>query len=200
MKALRYDPCFFPLPIDSGSWAERQSNLKIYRRKSAKFTIARFELGLSSCVARPPCHDMHMHFPVMCLVTLSVFPFSLHFIKYGTGFKKHTHSLQDLNPLWCLPSREQSDLCVTLLFLRLLIDRHAKCGSSNKLVGRRAGDCKYTPPFPISTPRNTISITWRNSCKYTTSADIQKLAIKKLVTHVESYINASAVSLLKSGE
>ena len=35
-------------------------------------------------------------------------------------------------------------------------------------------------------------------CKYTTSVDIQKRAIKKLFTHVESYV--SAVSLLESGE
>ena len=32
-------------------------------------------------------------------------------------------------------------------------------------------------------------------CKYTTSVDFQKRAIKKLVTHVESH--ASAVSLLE---
>ena len=36
----------------------------------------------------------------------------------------------------------------------------------------------------------------RQRCKYTTSADIQKL--KKLVTHVKSHV--SAVSLLESGE
>ena len=35
-------------------------------------------------------------------------------------------------------------------------------------------------------------------CKYTTSVDIKKRAIKKLFTHVESH--ASAVSLLESGE
>ena len=35
-------------------------------------------------------------------------------------------------------------------------------------------------------------------CKYTTSVDIKKRAIEKLVTHVESH--ASAVSLLESGE
>ena len=35
-------------------------------------------------------------------------------------------------------------------------------------------------------------------CKYASSVDIQKLATEKLVTHVES--NASAVSLLKSGQ
>ena len=35
-------------------------------------------------------------------------------------------------------------------------------------------------------------------CKHTTSVDIQKRAIKKLVTHVES--PTSAVSLLESGE
>ena len=35
-------------------------------------------------------------------------------------------------------------------------------------------------------------------CKYTTSVDIQKRAIKKLFTHVESH--ASGVSLLESGE
>ena len=35
-------------------------------------------------------------------------------------------------------------------------------------------------------------------CKYTTLVDIQKRAIKKLFTHVESH--ASAVSLLESGE
>ena len=35
-------------------------------------------------------------------------------------------------------------------------------------------------------------------CKYTTLVDIQKHAIKKLFTHVES--PASAVSLLESGE
>ena len=35
-------------------------------------------------------------------------------------------------------------------------------------------------------------------CKYTTSVDIQKRAIKKLFTHAESH--ASAASLLKRGE
>ena len=35
-------------------------------------------------------------------------------------------------------------------------------------------------------------------CKYTISVDIQKRAIKKMFTHVESHANA--VSLLKSGE
>ena len=35
-------------------------------------------------------------------------------------------------------------------------------------------------------------------CKYTTSVDIEKRAIKKLFTHAESH--ASAVSLFESGE
>ena len=37
-----------------------------------------------------------------------------------------------------------------------------------------------------------------SALKYTTSVDIQKRAIKKLVTHVESH--ASAMSLLKGAE
>ena len=55
----------------------------------------------------------------------------------------------------------------------------------------------------ISTPTHsgilkvqTMQPRQRCNCKYTTSADIQKL--KKLVTHVKSHV--SAVSLLESGE
>ena len=49
--------------------------------------------------------------------------------------------------------------------------------------------------------RDGSSFMWHQPCqrcKYTTSVDIQKRAIKKLVTKVESH--ASAVSLLESGE
>ena len=57
------------------------------------------------------------------------------------------------------------------------------------------------------TRRDGISFMWRQRCKYTTSVDIQKRAIKKkyiyiykrkLFTHVESH--ESALSLLESGE
>ena len=51
------------------------------------------------------------------------------------------------------------------------------------------------------TRRDGSSFMWHQPCqrcKYTTSVDIQKRAIKKLFTHVESH--ASAVSLLESGE
>ena len=46
--------------------------------------------------------------------------------------------------------------------------------------------------------RGTSHVTIKQRCKYTTSVDIQKRAIKNLVTHAESH--ASAVSLLDSGE
>ena len=37
-------------------------------------------------------------------------------------------------------------------------------------------------------------------CKYTTSVDIQKRAIEKLVTNVDIELHANAVRLLESGE
>ena len=53
----------------------------------------------------------------------------------------------------------------------------------------------------MSIKRSDGSYKWHQPCqrcKSTTSVDIKKRAIKKLVTHVESY--ASAVSLLESGK
>ena len=49
--------------------------------------------------------------------------------------------------------------------------------------------------------RDGSSFMWHQPCqrcKYTTSVDIQKCAIRKLFTHAESHV--STVSLLKSGE
>ena len=51
------------------------------------------------------------------------------------------------------------------------------------------------------TRRDGSSFKWHQPCqhcKYTTSVDIHKRAIKKLVTHVKSH--ASAMSLLENGE
>ena len=52
----------------------------------------------------------------------------------------------------------------------------------------------------VYTERAEMAAVSRNNqrCKYTTSVDVQKYAIKKLVTHVESHV--SAESLFESRE
>ena len=53
-------------------------------------------------------------------------------------------------------------------------------------------------PEMAAVSHGTNYVTIKQCCKYTTSVDIQKRTIKKLVTHVE--LHASVVSQLDSGE
>ena len=66
--------------------------------------------------------------------------------------------------------------------------------TSRQLYGR-LGVHAWMPVALIFIP---VSVSTPLRCKNTTSVDIEKRAIKKLFTHVESH--ASAVSLLESGE